>query len=90
MSERVGTPEGVGEEGRVQSRVLLIKYFRIELILKEVLYKKRHYLVLQGVDLIQDMLHVLRVVLELLKDEQDDMQLDGVRVFARQDLKEVS
>jgi hypothetical protein len=35
MSERVGTPEGVGEEGRVQSRVLLIKYFRIELILKE-------------------------------------------------------
>ena len=47
-------------------------------------------MVLQGVDLIQDMLHVLRVVLELLKDEQDDMQLDGVRVFARQDLKEVS
>jgi hypothetical protein len=47
-------------------------------------------MVLQGVDLIQDVLHVLRVVLKLLKDEQDDMQLDGVRVFARQDLKEVS
>ena len=38
-------------------------------------------MVLQGVDLIQDMLHVLRVVLKLLKDEQDDMQLDGVRIF---------
>ena len=37
------------------------------------------------------MLHVLRVALELLKDKKDDMQLDGVRVFAAiKDLKEVS
>ena len=57
----------------------------------EVLEKKRRYLVLQGVDLIQDMLHVLRVALKLLKDKKDDMQLDGVRVFAAiKDLKEVS
>ena len=57
----------------------------------EVLEKNRRYLVLQGVDLIQDMLDVLRVALELLKDKKDDMQLDGVRVFAAiKDLKEVS
>ena len=31
MSERVGSPEGVGEEGCVQRRVLLFKYFWIEL-----------------------------------------------------------
>ena len=57
----------------------------------EVLEKNRRYLVLQGVDLIQDMLDVLRVALELLKDKKDDMQLDGVRIFAAiKDLKEVS
>lgn len=57
----------------------------------EVLEKNRRYLVLQRVDLIQDMLHVLRVALQLLKDKQDDMQLDGVRVYAAiKDLKEVS
>jgi hypothetical protein len=57
----------------------------------EVLEKNRRYLALQGVDLIQNMLDVLRVALELLKDKKDDMQLDGVRVFAAiKDLKEVS
>ena len=47
-------------------------------------------MVLERVDLVQNMLDVLRVVLKLLKDKQDDMELDRVRIFARQDLKEVS